>query len=256
MKQTRIIWDMPITVDIRDSVYTPAIMDDVYSYFRHVDDVFSTFKSSSELSRFNRGELTYRELHSELKEVLGLCEETYRQSLGYFSHIRDGQIQPLGLVKGWAIHKAALFLRKNGVRNFYIDAGGDVEIGGFVEQGVPWSVGIRDPFHREAIVKKICITDGGVATSGTYIRGSHIYNPKTNRSADADIVSLTVIGPNVYEADRFATAAFAMGKDGIEFIASMPGLEGYQINERGIATYTSGFDRYTNVSYENYLGAY
>jgi thiamine biosynthesis lipoprotein len=59
-----------------------------------------------------------------------------------------------------------------------------------------------------------------------------------------DIVSLTVIGPNVYEADRFATAAFAMGKRGIYFIEQLPGFEGYMIDAAARATFTSGFERY------------
>jgi len=57
----------------------------------------------------------------------------------------------------------------------------------------------------------VYVTDEGIATSGTYLRGEHIYNPKTGEAA-SEIVSLTVIGPNIYEADRFATAAFAMVK--------------------------------------------
>ena len=52
-----------------------------------------------------------------------------------------------------------------------------------------------------------------------------------------------MIGPDVYEADRFATAAFAMGAHGIQFIERRPGLEGYQIDRNGIATFTSGFER-------------
>jgi len=59
-----------------------------------------------------------------------------------------------------------------------------------------------------------------------------------------DIASITIIGPNVYDADRFATAAFAMGKRGIQFIEKLAGFEGYMIDMRGIATYTSGFERY------------
>ena len=43
------------------------------------------------------------------------------------------------------------------------------------------------------------------------------------------------------EADRFATAAFAMGKDGILFIENLPGFEGYAIDAKGIATMASGF---------------
>jgi thiamine biosynthesis lipoprotein len=58
------------------------------------------------------------------------------------------------------------------------------------------------------------------------------------------IASLTVVGPNVYEADRFATAAFAMEEDGIMFIESLKNFEGYSINSEGIATMTSGFEKY------------
>ena len=57
-----------------------------------------------------------------------------------------------------------------------------------------------------------------------------------------DIVSLTVIGPDVLEADRFATAGFAMGRAGILFIEQTPGLEGYLVDRNGRATLTSGFE--------------
>ena len=53
-----------------------------------------------------------------------------------------------------------------------------------------------------------------------------------------------MIGPDVLEADRFATAAFAMGKAGIVFIEQMPGLEGYAVTGNGRATLTSGFGAY------------
>jgi thiamine biosynthesis lipoprotein len=59
-----------------------------------------------------------------------------------------------------------------------------------------------------------------------------------------DIVGLTVIGPNIYEADRFATAAFAMGREGIMFIENLAGFEGYMIDQHGQATFTSHFTRY------------
>ena len=73
--------------------------------------------------------------------------------------------------------------------------------------------------------------DEGVATSGTYIRGLHIYNPRGGNEPVSDIVSLTVIGPNIHDADRFATAAFAMGAAGINFIEQLPGYEGYIIDK-------------------------
>ncbi len=84
----------------------------------------------------------------------------------------------------------------------------------------------------------------GIATSGSYRRGQHIYNPHNANAPLTEIVSISVIGPNVYEADRFATAAFAMGKQGINFIENLKGFEGYMINKDGIAVQTSDFVRY------------
>ncbi|MGH7193526.1 MAG: FAD:protein FMN transferase, partial [Candidatus Saccharimonadales bacterium] len=81
-------------------------------------------------------------------------------------------------------------------------------------------------------------------TSGTAIRGQHIYDPHRPDKPIEEIVSLTVIGPDIYEADRFATAAFAMGKAGIGFIGSLDGFEGYMIDAAKQATFTDGFEGY------------
>ena len=105
-------------------------------------------------------------------------------------------------------------------------------------------MGIRNPFNMAEIIKVLRVCNEGVATSGTYIRGLHIYNPKSQGELVTDIVSLTVIGPNIYEADRFATAAFAMGREGILFIERLRGFEGYMIDDTGEATLTSGFEEY------------
>jgi len=59
-----------------------------------------------------------------------------------------------------------------------------------------------------------------------------------------EIESLTVIGPNIYEADCYATAGFAMGKDGINFIEKLPNFEGYMVDHNGIATLTTNFNKY------------
>ncbi|HEX7104098.1 MAG TPA: FAD:protein FMN transferase, partial [Nitrolancea sp.] len=110
--------------------------------------------------------------------------------------------------------------------------------------GAPWRVGIRNPFRRQENVKVLALTDCGVATSGTAVRGQHIYDPFQPGVPLRDVVSLTVIGHSILEADRFATAAFAMGCRGIQFIEALPGFEGYQIDANARATYTSGFERY------------
>lgn len=243
MKTTRILMGMPISVELLDGDDQAQLIERVYDWFNWVDQTFSTYKSGSEISRLNTGQLLLKDAKPEVQRIFHLAEETKKLTHGYFDISHDGTIDPSGIVKGWSIEQAAELLRDRGTRNFYIDAGGDIAADGLNNQGQPWKVGIRNPFNRHENVKVLSISNRGVATSGSYIRGQHIYNPLTGQPAD-DIASLTVIGPNVYEADRFATAAYAMGPAGIEFIEDLPDYEGYMIDYRGQATMTSGLERF------------
>lgn len=249
---------MPITVEITeelkgDSSISP--FDQIFAFFAHVDAVFNIFNDSSEMSRINRGKIQKEKGSREVKEVLALCEKTKRETGGYFDCERDGLIDPLGIVKGWAVKKAADRLVKQGYANFYIDAGGDIQIRGRNTDNKLWRVGIRNPFNRFETVKTLFLTNCGIATSGSYIRGNHIRNPFDPKKPVADVVSLTVVGPDICEADRFATAAFAMGKRGIYYIEKIPGLEGYAIDQKGVATYTSGFEQLIKQKPVDYMFA-
>lgn len=245
MKDTRIIMGMPITIEVVDAA-SPDIFEKTFVYFEEVDRRFSTYKSDSEISRINRGELAQREYSGVMREILARSEKTKHESEGYFDIKRpDGILDPSGIVKGFAIREAAQLLREAGYEHFYIDAGGDIQSCGKNAKGEEWSVGIRNPLKTNEIVKVVYPRGLGVATSGNYIRGEHIYDPHSHAGPEGGIVSITVIGPDVYEADRFATAAYAMGRDGIYFLERQPGLEGYMIDARGIATMTSGFELLT-----------
>jgi thiamine biosynthesis lipoprotein len=244
VKQTRLLMGMPITVLAQDAGATQDDLDQVFDYFQSVDERFSTYTATSEVSRLNRGELAADQLSVDLREALALGEQTRRETHGYFDMLRDGICDPSGVVKGWAIQRASELLRARGCASFYIDAGGDIAVAGLLD-GALWRVGIRNPFDRAQIVKALAITDCGVATSGTAVRGQHIYNPHDLATPLDEIVSLTVIGPNVCDADRFATGAFAMGRAGVRFIEDLPGFDAYMIDRHGMATYTSGFERYT-----------
>jgi thiamine biosynthesis lipoprotein len=131
-----------------------------------------------------------------------------------------------------------------GFINFYVEISGDIQCHGHSSHGKPWRVGIRSPFAMRQIVKIVQLSDRGIATSGNYIQKRHIYNPHAPGDPLDEVVSLTVIGPDILEADRFATAAFAMGRAGLEFIESMPDLEGYEIDAGGMARMTSGLAQY------------
>ena len=244
MKQTKLLMGMPITVELVDVHASTGNLKEIFSYFQYIDDTFSTYKKTSEITKINNEMITEDRYSKDMKTIMKLSEQTKNQTNGYFDIYQNGQYDPSGIVKGWAIYEAAKLLKKKGLKNFYVDAGGDIQVSGKNKNGEIWTVGIRNPFKREEIIKVIRLNDIGIATSGTYIRGQHIYNPHNQDEKLHDIVSLTVLGPNVYEADRFATAAFAMGKDGITFIENLDGFEGYMIDKNGIATYTKNFNTY------------
>ena len=236
---------MPITVEVVDQYTKIDVFEKVFSYFEYIDNKFSTYKKDSEISLINEGKIELLKASSDMKKVLNFAEETKKETHGYFDVYHDGRINPSGIVKGWAIYNAAKILIKHGFSNFYIEAGGDIQVFGKNKLRKSWKAGIKSPFRRKKIVKILYLTNCGIATSGNYERGMHIYNPLNKKRAD-EIASMTVVGPNVYEADRFATAAFAMGKKGIGFIEKQKNLEGYMINKQGQVTFTSGFEKLTN----------
>jgi len=244
VRETRLIMGMPITVDVVEDVDGRAA-EAAFQYFNNVDERFSPYKPASELSAMNRGELRGARLSAEMTEVLGLAELTRHETAGYFDIRRpDGLIDPSGLVKGWAIRNAARLVEGLGFRNYCLEAGGDIQCRGHNERGQCWRVGIRSPFSEQEIIKVLVPGDAGIATSGSYVRGEHIYDPHRATAASGDIAGMTIVGPDAYEADRFATAAFAMGRDGIAFIEASSGLEGYAIDSNHVATMTSGFQRF------------
>lgn len=244
MKQTRILMGMPVTVEVVDSGVTAELFEKVYSYFEAIDQRFSTYKENSEISQINRHELALKKTSQDMRTVFALAEQYRLKTGGYFDIRNDGMYDPSGLVKGWAIFNAAEFVRQEGFENFYVEAGGDFQAVGKNSQGQNWRVGIRNPFQIEEIVKVLSVSDVGVATSGNYIRGQHIYDPYHREVPLLDAASITVIGPDICSADCYATAAFAMGSEGIDFIESLPGYEGYLIDKNRTATFTSGFERF------------
>jgi FAD:protein FMN transferase len=244
LKQTRILMGMPVTLEVVDAQATLELFESIFAYFEYVDEKFSTYKETSEISLINRQAIDLEESSLDMRTVFKLADELKLATNGYFDILHDGVYDPSGLVKGWAISNVAEMLRQRGFENYTVEAGGDFQAVGKNSQGQSWRVGIRSPFNPREIVKVLSVSDRGVATSGTYVRGQHVYNPRDPQVLLTEIVSLTVVGPDVCEVDALATAAFAMGREGIFFIESRDGFEGYMIDARQQATYTTGFEGY------------
>lgn len=231
MNRVEQVMGLPVSVDVRDvgsaadAVDVTAEIDGVFAWLREVDERFSPFKEDSEVSRYDRGELSSGELSDELLEVLSLCEYYEQLSGGAFKARLPGRsLDPNAVVKGWSVQRAASLLRAAGLGTFCINAGGDVVTSGEPETGRGWRVGIRHPEQPGAICAVVESSGGAVATSAEYERGTHILDGRTGRPAFG-LLSVTIVADDLTTADSLATAAFAMGTEGIAWAASQPGCE-------------------------------
>jgi thiamine biosynthesis lipoprotein len=227
---------MPIVVELRDGSADPALLDDVFEWFRQVDATFSKYKEDSEINRIDRGELEVRHASPEVRWVLDRCVALRLETRGYFDARATGRLDPSGLVKGWSVDRAAALLDGAGVGSFVISAGGDV-----VARGGPWRIGIQHPRDREYVAAVLEATDLAVATSGAYVRGDHVVNPYTGKPPGG-VLSVTVAGPDLATADAYATAAFAMGGEAAaDWLAQLRDYEAMVILEHDVVLSTPGF---------------
>ena len=111
---------MSVAVEVLDECDGSDI-DEILDYFHTVDEMFSTYKKTSEISKINRKELRVEDASPEVKKILRLCEDTRILTHGYFDIHVEGVLDPSGLVKGYAISEASKKLTKKGYKNFYIE---------------------------------------------------------------------------------------------------------------------------------------
>jgi thiamine biosynthesis lipoprotein len=227
MRQVQQIMGMPISIDIPGTDIAQTF-DWAFARLRQIDKKFSTFKPDSEVSRYITGELDEQSLSKELKSVIRACKRAQKLTDGYFSAWAGGSFDPSGYVKGWAIAEAGKIIEKSDFGTYCIGAGGDILARSDTDK--VWNIGIQDPADKTKILNTLSISNGAVATSGNYERGAHIINPKTKQPVE-ELLSVTIVGPDIIWADVLATAVFAMGKDkSSEFIKTQPNYQALVIS--------------------------
>ena len=215
MRFLETVMGIPMSLDIRDDVDAAPAAERAFRVLREADERFSAYRPDSELSRANAAGAQDGERSADFREVVAIGEAAARASGGVFRIRRpDGTWDLDGVVKGWAAARAARDLTAAGLRDFCVNAGGDVAVSGSPGDGRPWSVGIRSPHDPARMMAVLAVTDAAVATSGAYERGSHIVDGRDG-SVPRSLLSATVVADDLTTADVLATAVFAMGPDGI-----------------------------------------
>lgn len=220
------VMGLPVSVHVRGDVnrhdVTTAV-GQVWGVLHRADAVFSTWRPDSDLMRLRRGEVSAAQVHPWLAEVEQLCVDAERRTGGLFSASFDGaHHDPTGLVKGWAVERAALHLRHVPGISWCVNAGGDL-LAGTGRDAAPttWNVGVEDPRLPGGVAATVPLRVGGLATSGAAARGAHVVDPRTG-AAIARAGSATVWGPTLLWADVWATALFV---DPVEGTATLEGAD-------------------------------
>jgi thiamine biosynthesis lipoprotein len=109
--------------DLRPPSVPAAVLEDVIAWLHRIDATFSTYRPGSEICRLAQGEITVAGCAPEVQEILGLCDRLREATGGCFSAYASGTLDPSGVVKGWAVERAAAMLRRAGSRNALLTSG-------------------------------------------------------------------------------------------------------------------------------------
>jgi thiamine biosynthesis lipoprotein len=154
---------------------------------------------------------------------------------------RDGMGVTLdGIAKGYIVDAVATVLERHGVKDYLVNAGGDIRASGTKEDKQPWTVAVQDPAKRGDFPDLIHLRNRAVATSGSYEiyfdceRARHHIVDSVSGRSPSQSASVTVVAPSTMAADALATAAFVMGpKEGVAFINSLSRCECLIIDTHG-----------------------
>lgn len=214
---------------------TDAALREACAELHRIDAVFSTWKPESPMSQLRRHEIAPEEAPEEIAEVLRSCALAREITGGLFDPwLLPGGVDPSGYVKGWAAGRARDVLAAAGVEAALVNAGGDIATLRGPAPGRRWRVGIRHPWRADALA---CVieADGAVATSGSYERGAHLFDPRSAEPSTA-VASATVVGPDAGLADAFATALAVGNVEGGGWLAALGDYGGYVIGADGSET--------------------
>ena len=213
---TEDVWNTIVTIEceLESISYQPAIQ-----FLHLVDQIFSTYISTSQVSKLRNNEIEIEDTHPYLQKVWHSCLEIKELTDGAFDPwALAGGFDPSGYVKGWAADQISDQLIKLGAKHIQVNAGGDISVRGGKDANTAWKIGVAHPNQSDQVSKVYEITNGAIATSGTAERGDHIIDPFSKTIA-VGARSATVTGPDAGMADALATALIVSGRDGASWFA-------------------------------------
>ena len=217
------------------------VVDRAASWHRATLGAFDiTVQPLVDLYRAARGVPTPAE-RAEAAELVGMDKLRRTGERLFFD--RSGMGLTLdGIAKGYIVDGMAAALLRRGIRRFLINAGGDIRASGGKEQGVPWTIGVRDPSDPDRLHDVLSVDEGAVATSGSCEKTfQHLIDGGIGE-ASVRSRSVTVISGSAMDADAAATALYVLGPaEGSRLGGRLPGCEFLLFGEMGMPARSPGW---------------
>ena len=153
-----------------------------------------------------------------------------------------------GIGKGYAVDRAVAMLRRAGLTDFMVQAGGDLYVAGRAGD-TPWRLGIQDPRGAGgepfAVVE---LADATFSTSGDYerffvkdgVRYHHILDPRTAQPARASR-SVTIMAKDAFTADAWSKVLFILGaKQAMALVEKLPDFDAVFVDADNHVIMSSG----------------
>jgi thiamine biosynthesis lipoprotein len=205
-----------------------GLFDITYAAVGHLYDYRRGVAPSDERLARARAAVGYRGL------VLDAAARTVRFA-------REGmRIDLGGFAKGHAVERGAAILRRFGIAQGIVSAGGDSRLVGD-RLGRPWTIGVSDPRRRGQVVAVLPLEDVAVSTSGDYeryfeadgVRHHHLIDPRSGRSPSS-VRSVTVVAGDGLTSEAMSKSVFMLGVDeGLRLVEAQPGVDAVVVDASG-----------------------
>lgn len=206
---------------------TASLLDYAVTCYEQSDGLFDI--TSGILRRawkFDQGKLPEQALIDELLDKVGWHKVSWKRPVLSFSP--GMEIDFGGVVKEYAVDRAASLCYGLGIRHGVVNLGGDIKVIGPRDDGSPWRVGIRHPRNKVALLDTILLYEGALASSGDYercimvngVRYGHVLNPKTGWPV-RHLAAVSVVGEFCVVAGSASTIAMLKESQGTDWLQDL-----------------------------------
>jgi FAD:protein FMN transferase len=207
---------------------TASLLDYAVACYEQSDGLFDI--TSGILRRawkFDQGKLPEQSLIDELLDKVGWHKVSWNRPVLTFS-VPGMEIDFGGVVKEYAVDRAAALCYEQGVKQGVVNLGGDLKVIGPRDDGSPWRVGIRHPRDKDALLDTLLLYEGALASSGDYercimvdgVRYGHVLNPKTGWPV-RHLASVSVVGDFCVVAGSASTIAMLKEDQGTDWLQDL-----------------------------------